>query len=60
MVGHTLRVPYDDVTCEELDSPYGTYDKEMVACAPIVKNLQDIYDINADDDNKEMLIKLKR
>ena len=59
MVCHTLQVPYDNVTCEELDSPYGTYDKEMVGCAPIVKNPQDIYDINSDDDNEEMLIKLK-
>ena len=61
VIRHSLRAPYNDRPCGEPNSPYGTYDEEMVARAPILKNPNDYYDMDADaDDTEETLIKLER
>jgi hypothetical protein len=59
MILHALRAPYNDRPCRESDSPYGTYDEEMVARAPIVKNPNDYYDFDVEEDDEEKLTKLE-
>jgi hypothetical protein len=61
VIRHALRAPFTDRPCGEPDSSYGTYDEEMVARAPIVKNPNDYYyDVDVEFDDEDALAKLER